>query len=346
MEITYQFVPYGEVLNPEKDTIVLDVGMKTVPGVIDHHHPEAEPECTASLLVKYPHLILNHLDPNELARRRPSERKIKIVTHRLPDFDAVASIFICLKLLETGQVDSSLEEIAAYARMVDSASLPKSLDLTATPYAILRALYAALKKEGDESNPERVEEGLRLMHFLYTKSEEGYDIVENRALFSAVDRYEKAMRRVEEDYFQYLLEVEKFPKLTLYLPSIAGDRRLPVDGLICRNPKSFLLREWARRDRTNSPRGEGFGFLLTAFGNHRYILGVDPDRGVNLKGLGDLLNQKEEEKRKNLNRPLNYRWYDGNCPFFNFRIIDSPQDGPALTFQEIVRLVIQFGSAK
>ncbi|MCX7974852.1 MAG: hypothetical protein N3B16_10200 [Candidatus Aminicenantes bacterium] len=346
MEVIYHFVPYGEVLVPEKDTFALDVGMKTVPGVIDHHHPEAEPECTASLLVKHPELIFNHLDPAEFARRRPQERRIKIITHRLPDFDAVASIFICLKLLETGQVDPYLEEIAVYTRMVDSASLPKSLDLTATPYSILRAIFASLKKEGDEGNFERIEEGLRLMHFLYTKSEEGYDIIDNRTLFAAVDRYEKAMKRVEEDYFQYLLELEKFPKLSLYLPSVSGDKKILVDGLICRNPKSFLLREWARRDRNNSPHGEGFGFLLTAFGHHRYILGVDPDRGVNLKGLGDLLNQKEEEKRKSLNRPMTYRWYDGNCPFFNYRIIDSPQDGPALSFQEIVRLVIQFGSSK
>jgi len=346
MEVSYHFVPYGEVLNPEKDTFALDVGMKTVPGVIDHHHPEAEPECTASLLVKHPELVFQHVDPAEMASRNKAERKLKIITHRLPDFDAVASIFICLKMLETGQVDASLIEIAEYARLVDSASLPKSIDLTATPYSILRAIFATLKKEGDEANYERVEEGLRLMHFLYTKSEEGYEITENRALFAAVDRYEKAMRRVEEDYFQYLLEVHQFPKITLYLPSVSGDRRLPVDGLICRNPKSFLLREWARRDRTNSPHGEGFGFLLTAFGNYRYILGVDPDRGVNLKGLGDLLNQKEEEKRKSLNRPFTYRWYDGNCPFFNFRIIDSPQDGPSLSLHEIVRLVIQFGSSK
>lgn len=346
MEVTFHFVPYGEVLNPEKDTLALDVGMKTVPGVIDHHHPEAEPECTASLLVKHPDLIFKHIDPAEMAKRRQSDKKLKIITHRLPDFDAVASIFISLKLLELGQVDSSLAEIAAYARMVDSASLPKSIDLTATPYSILRAIFALMKKEGEESNLDRIEEGLRLMSFLYAKCEEGYEIIENRPLFAAVDRYEKAMRRVEEDYFQYLLEVGQFPKLTLYLPSISGDKRIPVAGLICRNPKSFLLREWARRDRVNSPRGEGFGFLLTCFGNYRYILGVDPDRGVNLKGLGDLLNQKEEEKRKYAHRPFTFRWYDGNCPFFNFRIIDSPQDGPALSFQEIVRLVIQFGSAK
>jgi len=344
MNLVFSFVPYGEVLTPEKDTLSLDVGMKTVPGVIDHHHPEAEPECTASLLVKHPELIFDHLDPIEWAKRLDADKKLRFITHRLPDFDAIASIFISLKLLETGQVDTPLAELASYTKLVDSASLPKSIDLTATPYSILRALFAVMRKEGDQGNLQRVDEGLRLMRFLYSKREEGYEFFENRPLFAAVDRYEKAMRRVEEDYFQYLVEVERFIKMTLYLPSVAGDRRIPVDALLCRNPKSFLLREWAKRDLIHSLHGEGFGFILTAFGAHRFILGVDPERGVNLRGLGDLLNEKEAEKRKNNQRPLPFRWYDGNCPFFNFRIIDSPQDGPSLTFQEIVELLLQFGA--
>jgi len=61
MEVTYQFVNYGEDLKPAKGVLVLDVGMKTVPGVIDHHHPEAEVECTASLIAKHPYLVLDHI---------------------------------------------------------------------------------------------------------------------------------------------------------------------------------------------------------------------------------------------------------------------------------------------
>lgn len=40
MDVTYQFVNYGEVLKPVEDVLALDVGMKTIPGVIDHHHPQ------------------------------------------------------------------------------------------------------------------------------------------------------------------------------------------------------------------------------------------------------------------------------------------------------------------
>jgi hypothetical protein len=72
------------------------------------------------------------------------------------------------------------------------------------------------------------------------------------------------------------------------------------------------------------------------------ILGVDPEKGVNLRGLGTLLNEKENEKRKAAEKPFTFRWYEGNCPFFNYRIIDSPQDGTLLSHQEIVETIIAF----
>jgi len=89
--VNFQFAPYGKEFLPEPGTIVPDVGMKTVPGVIDHHQPEAEAECAASLVVKHPELVLSHLQKNE--------PEITIITHRLPDFDASSAIFLTLKLL-------------------------------------------------------------------------------------------------------------------------------------------------------------------------------------------------------------------------------------------------------
>ena len=342
MDVSYEFVNYGENLFPQPETIILDVGMKTVPGVIDHHHPEAEPECTASLIVKYPRLVLDHLKGSLGKETTQGPSSLRVVTHRLPDFDALSSIFLVLKLLELGKVDGSMEKIARYARMVDSASLPREIDLTATPYSILRALFSGVKKEEAEINRERVVEGLKFMSFLYAKAEEGYDILENRRLFAGIDRYQRAMRKIEDDYFHYLGDFQKAQKVSLDLPLAAGQGGKKVDGLIVRNPSSFLLKEWARRDINHTPLAEGFSFLMTNFGNRRYILGVDPARGINLKGLGSLLNQKEEEKRANSGMAFSFRWYEGNCPFFNYRIIDSPQDGTALSHEEIFQILLDF----
>jgi hypothetical protein len=342
MGVNYEFVPYGERFDPQPATIVLDVGMKTVPGVIDHHHPEAEPECTASLIAKYPQLVLDHLSEFRGSAPEDSPLSLRVITHRLPDFDSLASIFLTLKLLEIGSIDPSLERIARYTRLVDSASLPKRIELSSTPYCLLRALFAGPRKQEAEVNRERVAEGLRLMRFLYAKAGEGYDIEENRSLFSGIDRYERARRKVENDYFRYLDDVERAERVVLELPLVdqTGHRR--VDGLIVWNPTSFLLKEWSRRDLTRSSLGKGFSLLVTGFGGLRYILGVDPETGVNLRSLGGLLNQKEAERREAEGRPMAHRWYDGNCPFFNYRIIDSPQDGTVLDQADIVECLWAF----
>lgn len=340
---TYLFVPYGSRLEAEKDTFVLDVGMRTVPGIIDHHHKDAEPECTASLITKHPALVLNHIDREKIAREIDQPYVLHIITHHRPDFDAVSSIFLVLKLIETGRIDAEMEKIAKYTKMVDSASLPKDWDLPSTPYAILRALFLKIRRRNEAANFERVKCGLRFMNFIYEKSKEGHEIFHNKSLFSGIDRYEQAVSKAENDYFSYLHDLEYSQNLELALPLISGRGKKMADGLIVRNPRSYLFKDWARRDVIHSPLKKGFSFLMTNFANTRFILGVDPEMGIHLKGLGDLLNQKEEERRKREGRPFTQRWYDGNCPLFNFRIIDSPQDISSLSHQEIVDTILNFG---
>jgi hypothetical protein len=342
MDIVYEFVPYGEPFEPLPGSIVLDVGMRTVPGVIDHHHPDAEPECTASLLVKHPELVLDHLGPYRSGTQQTGRPALRIITHRLPDFDALASIFLTLELLKKGGVDSSMQKLARYTRLVDSASLPERIDLSATPYSILRALFSGPRKDESEINRMRVAEGLKFMNFLYSKAEEGYEIEENRLLYSGIDRYLRAMRKVENDYFHYLDDLQRGNKLVLNLPRLERTGHRPVDALIIRNPTSFLLKEWARRDRAHSSLGKGFSLLVTGFGSQRYILGVDPVRGVNLRGLGGMLNEREHLKRAHNADSSRPCWYEGNCPFFNYRIIDSPQEGTLLSDQDLIDCLMSF----
>lgn len=339
MDVVYRFVNYGEPLTPEKDTIVLDVGMNMTPGVIDHHHPQAEAECAASLIVKYPGLVLDHLRRDG----QTASASLTVITHRMPDFDAVSSIFLALKLLETGRIDDPMAQIGRYARMADSASFPKSIDLAATPYAILRALFSSIRRPEEEANRARVEEGLRLMNFLYARAEEGQDIVENRRMYAGIDRYQKAMRRIEDDYFRYLEDLERGRKLRLSLPLLAGQGRRELDGLVTANPRSFLFKEWARRDTTHSALNRGFSFVTASFGADRYILGVDSEAGVNFKGLAPRLDEREEAKRKSIGGPPSPGWYDGNCAFFEQRIVVSPRDGTALAQEEILDILLDYG---
>ena len=119
-----------------------------------------------------------------------------------------------------------------------------------------------------------------------------------------------------------------------------------VDGLIVANPRSFLLKEWARRDREHPSDRRGFSFLMTKFGEDLFILGVDPDRRIQLKGLGARFNRKEMEKRTAIGRAAGPPWYEGDNAFFDYRIIDSPRDGTSLLTEEVLDTLLAFGDGR
>jgi hypothetical protein len=203
-------------------------------------------------------------------------------------------------------------------------------------------LFLKIRKKDEVNYLERVKVGLEFMSFLYGKASQGYEIIQNKSLFSGIRTYEQAICKAEDDYFDYLRDLDRCQSLSLDLPLVSGEGKRTVDGLIAKNPRSYLFKDWARRDNFHPPLKHGFTFLMTNFGNMRYILGVDPERGVYLKGLGDLLNLKEAERRKQENRLFSERWYEGNCPLFNFRIIDSPQDVTSLSHQEVLDTLLKF----
>ena len=343
MDVRYEFVGFGARCAPARGRLVLDVGMAQAPGVLDHHFPEAENECAASLVVKHPELILDHLRP--AGGPADASGPVTIVTHTLPDFDAVTAVFLSLRLLETGRIDEGMRRLAAYAKIVDSALLPVSVDLGATPYAVLRAMFAGSKKPPDEANLDRISEGLKFMRHLHARAAEGRDITEDRAIFAGIDRYEHAVRKIEEDNAWYQGDVHRGRKIAIHLPEISGGGRILVDGLVVVDPHSFLLKDWARRDRENPPLGRGFSFVYSNYQGRRYSLGVDPSAGVNLRGLArtvNLLEARKAEAEGKADRPV---WYGGECPFFNHRLVVSPHEGTRLSHEEILDAVLKFGAA-
>jgi hypothetical protein len=335
----YRFVEYGTAFDPAPGTIVLDVGQKTVPGVIDHHHRGAEAECTASLLALHPRLVLDHIPAD-------APGPLTFITHKLPDFDALASIFLSRRLIETRGFDPGMTALAAYTRLVDSSSLPRRIELAATPYGVLRALFAGARKSEDEINRDRLAEGLRFMRFLHARATEGRPIIEDRRMFLGIDRFERAMRKVDEDHMNYLQDEARSPAFLLDLPKTDGTGMESVSGLAVDNPHSFLLKEWARRDQDHAPKGDGYSFVMSQFGSSRFILGVDPAAGVHLRGLGTLLNARESARRAALGRAAGPPWYEGDNPFFNYRIVDSPQDGSDLAGADVLAAVFEFGGGR
>lgn len=343
--VRYAFADYGETFEPAPDTLVLDVGMKTVPGIIDHHQPDAEPECAASLAAKYPHLILDHLAPNG-AGAVDTGQHLTIITHRLPDFDSLAAIHISLKILETGRVDDGLRALAAYAKMVDSAAMPKTVNLAGTPYALLRAMFSGSRKSEAEISRDRLLEGLRFMRALHARTSQGFVLLEDESLFAGIDRYDQARRKVRGDYTTYLSDLARGREFKVDLPTADGSGRKTVDGLAVTNPRSFLLKEWAHRDREHPSLGAGYSLIVSSFGDFGLSLGVDPGQGIYLRGLGARIEARERDKRAAGSGAAGAPWYEGNCPLFNYRIIVSPRGGTVLTAAEVMEEVLAFGGGQ
>ncbi len=336
-----EFVDYGKELFPEENTIIVDVGKKLEEGILDHHQPDAENECAASLVVKHPELILNHLK---------GEKEIKVITHRYPDFDAVSSAYLVEKVVDREKITNSMKKIAEYAKVVDSSNLPISIPLEDTPFAVLYSLFHKINySKGNNSSQtkvdyigqKRIKIGFELLQKLEEIANKGEDIFTAMKSLSGYREYEMARKDIYEDYKNYLSDVNRAAKGKIKLLSNNGKELKEVDYFFIINPSSYLLKDWIKRDFTNSPSKKGFSLLISSLYPGNFIIATSPSSGTYLKGLGDMLNRYEKEKREKMNMNVS-EWYKGNSPFFNYRIIASPSDGTVLTKDEVIKIFKEY----
>ena len=333
-KIKFQFTGYGEELKPRENTVILDVGKKLDFGILDHHQKTAPNECAASLVVKYPHYILEHLKERD---------EITIITHKYPDFDAVTSSYLTKRLIETGKINETMRKMAEYAKIVDSANLPVNIPLENTPYAILYSLFHLLHYSGDKRDKrdkiqqigeKRMQIGFNLLSELEKRIKNGIEIEQSMIYLSGFKDYERARTMVTQDYMEYLTDVERAQKGTIMLLKEDSKGLRPVDYFFIINPNSYLLKDWIKRDLKNSPLHKGFSLILSSLYEGNFIIATSPSSGTYLKGLGKIINKYEKEKREKKNMIFS-GWYEGDSPFFNYRIIASPGDGTILTREEI-----------
>jgi class 3 adenylate cyclase len=343
------FVGHGEVVEPQLGVIALEVGSKVVPGIIDHHQGEVEKECTASLIYRYPHLVLDHKGIEDI-------RNVKIVLHEHPDFDSIVAVYFIQHLVEKGVLPTGARELSEYTKLVDSSMLPKTERPWNTPYGILQGIFEKnrryCKRKGlskEVRDLYSVRRGLYLMEYLCLRIAEGFTL-NHPNLFEEDYPFEQERKLIREDYTLYLKDLKKAKKSAITLPLSDGNGEKEVDMIAIKDPQSILFRDWARGDFKHSRKGEGFALIMTSYHNKRYIISVDPTSGVTLKGLGASLELAETEKRKQLGkeRPIEPQrpgydnsdpWYDGRAPLFNYTIVDTPRGGTVLTAKEIREIV-------
>ena len=112
---------------PSVDAVYLDVGGDLCPGVIDHHQGTPRASSAARLLFERPELVMEHLvAPWQRALlgarlEGGADRTVRptIVLHSAPDFDALVTSHLAMKLVEDGGFPVYAKALVEYADSVD-----------------------------------------------------------------------------------------------------------------------------------------------------------------------------------------------------------------------------------
>ncbi|MBU4012580.1 MAG: hypothetical protein KJ550_03850 [Proteobacteria bacterium] len=352
-QMQLSFVPYGSILRPEPGKLALDVGNRLCPGIVDHHQPNSEKECATSLVLRYPNYIIDHLKGYTLDA-------VTFVTHIMPDLDAVTSVYFSYALLTKGHFPSYAENIAHYVRDIDMGIFFSHSGRIVSVYSIFIGICELIRSEAEKNNwPEdriykkRVKCGFALWEYVISEMDNNTDL-HDFSTFDLPNPFQDAIELLRNDYLIYLEDLKKSREIQNAIPYKDKKKSHVVDSIIIKNPKSLLFRFWARSDYSKSSRGKGFIMLAVNYDDNRYIISVDPRSPFYLKGLGDMLEEAETEKRKLLSKERQGEirsgysspdpWYDGRNSLHNFTIIDTPRGGTVLTQHEIQMVIDKYCS--
>jgi hypothetical protein len=335
------FVPLGFVARPERGIIYIDTGNSEEPGIIDHHYESNDAQSACELLMTRPELLLGHV--NGLL---PSEIEFRL--HTAPDLDCLATLYSAYELMEQYPRQDILTRLASYVSRIDQGIIPCPEKLEDSLYGIFIA-HQKIAENRYASNFNDfilLESGIRVIDAAFYLMEKHGENVD----FSSIFQFEKewfAQERtlIKEDRVRYERDLNAGHT---YDARVNGLRER-VTGLWLDHPESIFFKLWARND-PDAPGSRGYHFITVDFSEperNRFVFSVDPESGIDLKGLGEVLEKQETRKRKALGKerpvhPIRYPsdnsdpWYFGQG--HGYTIIDSPATGTILSAEEVQQI--------
>jgi hypothetical protein len=273
--------------------------------------------------------------------------------------------------------------LARYVDKVDEGSLGLSL---ANPFglyaAYMRLVDRAARQRWNTMNEcwqECVRQGLEVVGYAVAEAER------RRMSLTDVDAFACPKLFGPEDRQVYLDDTVRYdtklddPRtgvrtVSLKLPCQFGGTVAAVALLVRDVQNSYdperciYFKDWARTDARRAANGTGFDvlsvFMTEGPGqSRRCILSVRPETGATLRGLGELLDTAEAERRRavfgvddrvtdpatgspKVPRPGYANadpWYDGRAQ--GYTIIDAPRAGTLLTADQIEPIFLRYGHA-
>lgn len=328
------FVPMGFRAQPEPGVVYLDAGNAVEPGIIDHHCAGTGAHCSCELLIRHPELLLDHMRDTPVSQ-------LEFRFHDPPDLDCVASLYAAYELMDINPRHAMLEKLAAYMHEVNHAQVPQPERLSDSLYGVYKAHEMLAQKRYDPQLNNRLllEAVMRIVDAACYLMEEQKEHGDFATIFQFRPQWFVEERElIEEDRAQYQEDLKLGSHS--YTARVNGIPE-PVTGIWLDHPQSLFFRLWAWND-PNAPDGQGYHFIaldVSQLDCNRILIGVNPDAGTDLKGLGELLEVHETQKRQQLGkeRPAHSDpWYYGQG--HRYGLIAAPGNGTVLTAEEIQQI--------
>ena len=333
--ISYRFVAPGTVADEDDcNELWLDVGNSAATNVIDHHQPGSLNQSTTGMVVaQLEGLVERYSD-------RPS---VTIVTHERPDLDAVCAAWVMIN----GFKEANSKFYSALGKYVDSIDAGHTAFSTATIslYSIMNVGFHIGLDEyasGYERDMHRMAFAFQILDTLLEKYVTDLSSIDEAILPASLD---SVLERLEADRKIYFSDIDVAQSFEAWLPTIDGSSSLRFMALASFQPRSLFFKSWARGDEQFQPGP----LLIVGMSLSRKIISVPPTSGVYLKGLGDVLQHREDALR--VERGITFSgddrpgysnpdpWFDGRGTLHNYTIIDSPRCGTLMGWAEVINIV-------
>lgn len=245
----------------------------------------------------------------------------RLVLPANPTLDDLLAATFANRLMEGTPLPAGASTIARYAALVREGLQPSDLPVERS----LEAVFLALRNAhgADLTQPAVAAKFLadweRLAAVLLAAAGKGLDPFTTPLCDGPEFARERAFLAKDHDvYRQDVLRGER------WLVTIPGG---PADasGLLLREPKCLLAKQWSRRD-AEAPAGGTYLFLAVHWGAGDWVFSTDPVQRLSLKPLAERMAAETKEP-----------WFDG-APFAH-TLVAAPHGGTKLPADRVERLL-------
>jgi len=356
----FDFLPPGKTVNPLPNTIFVDVGNQLTKGIIDTHQ-QTNYRSSAHALAENPDLLLNHLlnGLNETYAKgehakidRLEEIEFTYITHTFPDWDSVATFYLCDLYLREGTAHSSkIKKLIEATNEIDQGTAVMEGKVE-RPFMVYYNINSSFE-ENIRKGKELIEEVCKLFEEKKI-GQKGNPFLEHREdLESLLPTFGHHIQELREDSKKFEADLEKRTgefDVELPLNNGGNDHYESVKALYFSEDPTCKLHKYWVRDK-NIYKLLIIPYSINSEITKRWVISVDSNGPYNLRRLGYSLEKAEVKKRGKEHRRYGApRWgdkeySDNDNPWYDGRdhdhtIVDSPMGGTHLRdFNEIKSVI-------